>query len=114
MEFVIFKDDGMYDGEEEDYPHELTSHSYGRIHNHIHNLLVKSDSMNCKGCGKEFDTRNLEVWMYDHKSGWDIGLDQKQWLSILCDCGYHTSFNKLGMGRRKVNYHYFIRSMGRI
>jgi hypothetical protein len=98
MEFTLFK-------EEKSFPHDLNT-SHPKVHEHVHNLLVKADRLKCTGCGKEFDSRNLEVWLYDHSSGWDVGLEKswgsengKQWLSILCNCGHHTSFEKLGIGR---------------
>jgi hypothetical protein len=90
MEFIAYK-------EERDF---TTNEERAKVHNAVHNLLVKADSMTCKGCGKEFDTRDLEIHMYDHDGGWNIGLEKKQWLSILCEhCGYHTSFSKLRIGR---------------
>jgi DNA-directed RNA polymerase subunit N (RpoN/RPB10) len=70
------------------------------INNAIGNLLEKANQMiKCVGCGKVHDDV-YEVWMYDHSSGWKVeGLEDRQWLSVACDCGYHTSLNKLGINR---------------
>ena len=64
----------------------------------ISSILVRADD-HCVSCGKKFP-HDVVVHVYDHKYGWFISDDLPlQWLSIQCDCGYHSSFNKLGINR---------------
>jgi hypothetical protein len=50
------------------------------------------------GCGRELNFDRCR--MYDHEGGWGIiGSIPKQWVSVVCECGYHTSLDKLGVSR---------------
>lgn len=73
------------------------------INNAILNLVNKTNQMiKCVSCGSvlQNEVHPYEVWMYDHESGWKVdGLENRQWLSVFCDCGHHTSLNKLGINR---------------
>ena len=93
MVFSIFK-------EEKGWDYDVVA-SHPNVATKVADLLNKRTSLTCKSCGKQFNENDdgLDIWMYDHDGGWDVGLDEKQWLSIHCDCGYHTSFNKLGISR---------------
>jgi len=87
MEFTLLKQE-----------RSLNNDEMAKVHNAVHNLLMKSNVGKCFGCLLDFNTRDLKVHMYDHDGGWNVGLEKKQWLSILHeDCGYHTSFSKLGI-----------------
>ena len=76
----------------------LTAEEVEPVRNAIEILLkrIYHSSHVCFGCATEFDITDLEVNMYDHDGGFDVGLKSKQWLSIHCDhCGYETSLVKL-------------------
>ena len=70
-----------------------------KIKGSLFELLKEAEHMNCVSCRKPLNP-DRDVHIYDHDGGWTL-LDSipKQWVSIECSCGYHTSISKLGIRR---------------
>jgi len=69
-------------------------------HRGISNLINgRTKGLNCASCGHVLTGYFVDA--YPHSNGWSvIGFFEKYWLSIECPkCGYHTSFDKLGIKR---------------
>lgn len=74
---------------------ELGEWEEGEFKYSLYDILLNRQLV-CASCGKEQDSENLSVGLYDHSGGELLVADQpKQWVSIECSCGYHTSLNKL-------------------
>lgn len=63
-------------------------------HARVHDILDGLVAERCAACGKEYG-KVLHIGAYDHGGGDLVVADiPRQWLSVECSCGYHTSFNK--------------------
>jgi hypothetical protein len=81
----------------DDYPEiNYDAQTTFEIKSALFTLLQEVEKDSCVTCGKHLDLNH--AFIYEHNGGWVL-IDSlpKQWVSILCTCGYHNSINKLGV-----------------